>query len=51
MYFLDLRLYLDVGFEVSPCYTMCYALVDVIESLLEYSRSYVLLFLVLVQNL
>lgn len=43
-----LYLYLDVWFEVSPCQSMCYALIDVVESLLEYSWSHVLLFLVLI---
>lgn len=43
-----LSLYLDVRFEVSPCQSMCYALVDVVECLLEYSGSHILLFLVLV---
>lgn len=43
-----LYLYLDVWFEVSPRQSMCYALVDVIECLLEYSGSHVLLFLELV---
>ena len=43
-----LHLYLDVWFEIFPCQSVCYSLVDVIESLLQNSGSHVLLFLVLV---
>lgn len=37
-------------FEVSPCQSMCDALIDIVQSLLEHSWSHILLLLVLVQN-
>lgn len=43
-----LYLYLDVWFKVSPRQSMRYALVDIVERLLENSGTHVLLFLVLV---
>lgn len=43
-----LNFYLDVLFEVFPRQSVRYALVDIVERLLEYSGSHILLFLVLV---
>lgn len=48
--FKTLYSYLDVWFKVFPRQSVCYALVDVVECLLEYSGSHVLLFLVLIQD-
>lgn len=44
----ELKQYLDVWFEVSPCQSMSDTLVDIVESLLEHPWSHVLLLLVLV---
>lgn len=42
--------YLNVWFEVFPCDSMGYPLVNVVERLLEYSGSHILIFLVLIQD-
>lgn len=43
-------LYLDVWLQIFPGQGMRYALIDVVDCLLEYSGSHILLFLVLIQN-
>lgn len=44
----ELKQYLDVWFEISPCQSMGDTLINIVESLLEHSWSHVLLLLVLV---